>query len=99
MLIESSHEHVDTYKISFLFNKPLKSYGSLYFRIFSMNKSKYHTFANFGTMQVKLIEPIFKRPCTTFHNVIATSSALQKWRAAQILTTFNKLSLQHLMNH
>ena len=62
----------------FLFNKPLKSYGSLYFRTFSMNKSKYHTFANFGTMQVKLIEPIFKRPCTTFHNVIATSSALQK---------------------
>ena len=32
----------------FLFNKPLKSYGSLYFRTFSMNNSKYHTFANFG---------------------------------------------------
>ena len=35
---------------------------------------------------------------TTFQNFIATSSALQNWRAAQFLTTSNKFSLQHLLN-
>ena len=49
IIIESYHEHVDTYKVSFLFNKPLKNYGSLYFTIFSM-KLIYHTLASFGTI-------------------------------------------------
>ena len=61
-IIESSHEHLDTYKISFLFNKPLKSYGSLYFATFSM-KSICHTFASFGTTLAKLTELIFQSFC------------------------------------
>ena len=47
-MIESSHEHVDTYKISFLFNEPLKIYSLLYFTTFSM-KTISRAFASFGT--------------------------------------------------
>ena len=47
-LTASSHEHLNTYKIPFLFNEPLKSHVSLYFTTFFM-KSIYHTFASFET--------------------------------------------------
>ena len=47
-IIEGSQEHLCTYKISFLFNEPLKSNRSLYFATFSM-KSISHTFSRFGT--------------------------------------------------
>ena len=46
--IENYYEHLDNYKVSILFNKLLKSFGSLYFPPFSM-KSIYHTFGSFGT--------------------------------------------------
>ena len=72
IIIESSHEHVDAYKILFLFNKTLKSYGLLYFTTFCM----------------KLIL-----------RALELYMAIQKGRAAQFLTTFNKFSLQHLLNH
>ena len=67
-IIESSYEHVDTYKISFLFSKPLKSCGSLYFTTFSMTPI-YHTFASFGTIKARLSEPIFQ----SFHKDILIS--------------------------
>ena len=77
---------MDTYKISFLFNASLKSYGSLYSIAFSM-KSIWHTFANFETAQAKLIEPIFQNFCKeryiTFPNIIVTSLALAKKPAVQ----------------
>ena len=47
-IIESSQEHLNTYKISFLFNGLIKSYGLFCFTTFSM-ESICHTFANFGT--------------------------------------------------
>ena len=49
VIIENFPEHVDSYKISFLFNKPLKTYGSLYFTTFPM-KSIYNTFPSFETI-------------------------------------------------
>ena len=58
-IIESSHERMDTYKISYLFKMPLKSYGSFYFTTFSMI-TICHTFVSFGTTQAKLIETIFQ---------------------------------------
>ena len=48
IIIESSHRHLNTDKISLVFNEPLKSYHSLYFATLSM-KSISHTFASFGT--------------------------------------------------
>ena len=36
---------------------------------------------------------------TTFQNFIATSLALQKWWAIQLLTIFDKFLLQHLVMH
>ena len=53
---------MDTYKTSFLFNKPFKSYGLLYFTTFS-TKSICHTFASFGNTLAKLIELIFQSFC------------------------------------
>ena len=49
VIIENFPKHVDSYKISFLFNKLLKTYGSLYFTTFSV-KSIYNTFASFETI-------------------------------------------------
>ena len=48
IIIERSHEHVDAFKISFLFNEPLKVYCSFYFTTFLM-KSICHIFASYGT--------------------------------------------------
>ena len=53
---------MDTYKTSFLFNKPFKSYGLLYFTTFS-TKSICHTFASFGNTLAKLTELIFQSFC------------------------------------
>ena len=58
-IIESSPEQLNTYKISFLFNEPLKSYRSLYLATFSV-KSISHTFAKLVTTQAKLIELVFE---------------------------------------
>ena len=56
-------------------------------------KSIYHTCANFGTAQAKLIEPIFQSFCKerhiTFPNIIVTSLALAKTPAVQFLTILN----------
>ena len=66
-------EHLNTYKISSLFNKPLKSYVSICFATF-YTKSNCHTFASVETSKtIKLIEPIFK----SFHkNILLTQIPL-----------------------
>ena len=66
-------EHLNTYKISSLFNKPLKSYVSIYFATF-YTKSNCHTFASVETSKtIKLIESIFK----SFHkNILLTQIPL-----------------------
>ena len=58
-ITESSHKHLDTFKVSFVFKKLLKRYGLLYFTTFSM-KSICHTFASFGNTQAKLMIPFSK---------------------------------------
>ena len=58
--MESSHEHFDIYKSSFLINEPLKSYGSLYLTTFPV-KSISHSIASFGKPQTKMIDHVFQR--------------------------------------
>ena len=71
--MESSHKHLDIYKSLFLFDEPLKSYGSLYFTTFPM-KSICHAIASFGTPKTKLTEPVFKR----FYKDVLLSKEFQR---------------------
>ena len=87
--IESSHEHLDIYKILFQLNEPLKNYGSLYFTTFSIS-SICHTFVNIGTTWLSWLKPFSKAFLKKYYlqNFITTSWALQKWWYAQVFRLF-----------
>ena len=81
-IIESYHEHVDTYK--------LHSYSTSLSKVTVCFISQHFLWSQY-TIPLKALEPYRliadsshfpKIPYTTFQNFVATSSALQKWRAA-----------------
>ena len=60
-----------------------------------------HTFASFRTTQAKLIEPVFQ---SFYKDLLIYEISLPHPRLFKVtdccfLTIFNKLSLQHLLNH
>ena len=84
---------MDTYKISFLFNKPLKNYDSLYFATFFM-KWICHTLEALEQHTLNWLNSFSKAFLKIYYfpNLIATTCILKKWLTAQFLTIFNNIA-------
>ena len=96
-IIEDSHDYVNTYKISFLFNEPLESYGSLISQHFICSQYDISLQA-MELHRLSWLNPSSKAFYILFQNFFATFSEIRKWQAAQFSTAFNKFSLQTYWN-
>lgn len=90
-MIGSSNEHLNIYKILYLFNNPVKSRDSLHFATFFM-KSISHTSGSFETTLIKLIESFlraFIKICCFFKCHCHIHKFPSKATSCSILIKFN----------